>query len=343
MELKQGQRLNLVYKNRKFEAIIINPHAFGHNKPSIGLNFRMSKEYAGITDKQLAKWTRQARNENPDDFHSTDIVEYFELPNNKKRFAVYHLPFDEEYKKLGYSNLTSSYHNVIEVSEFIDMAFELLTLTGKKQIITNTTKEKIKDFLKWFATEGFYAQAYTVIQGVYTKADSEALHQWLEARLRNKHERLPYARFIAEIRQSPAYWTDYTYIKLFGKLASEMRLEWETIDGTPTIARNHIPEALGLEAVGFVERMTTELYTGNLSEAHDISINAAKRKYELPEPEDVNIDRLFESKTRKLNPQQIEEIKNDYGMGVSAKELAERFEVTVPAINYHCKNVERAI
>lgn len=339
MELRPGQRLNLRYKNRKFEAIIINPHAFGHNKPSIGLNFRMSNEYAGITYKQLAKWTRKTRNENPGDFHSTDIIEYFELPRNKKRFAVCHLPFDEDDNKQGYGNLTNNYHKVIEVSEFIDLAFELLT--GVR--LSPGVQDKVKDFLKWFATEGFYAQAYTVIQGVYTKADSEALHQWLEARLRNKHERLPYARFIAEIRQSPAYWTDYTYIKLFGKLASEMRLEWETIDGTPTIARNHIPEALGLEAVGFVERMTTELYTGNLSEAHDISINAAKRKYKLPEPEDVNIDRLFESKTRKLNPQQIEDIKNDYALGVSPKELAERFEVTVPAINYHCKTVKREV
>ncbi|NEQ74290.1 MAG: hypothetical protein F6K23_15330 [Okeania sp. SIO2C9] len=78
--------------------------------------------------------------------------------------------------------------------------------------------------------------------------------------MRNKHERLPYARFIAEIRESPAYWTDYTYIKLFGKLASEMRLEWETIDGTPRIARNHIPEALGLEAVGKISILFVETY-----------------------------------------------------------------------------------
>ncbi|MEA5498901.1 MAG: hypothetical protein WAN66_26680 [Limnoraphis robusta] len=339
MDLRPGQHLNLRYKNRQFEAIIINPHAFGKNKPSIGLNFGMSEKYAGITYDKLAKWTRQTRDKNPDDFNTIDIVHYFELPSNKKRFAVYHLPFDEDYNKRGYGNLTNSYHKVIEVSEFFDFTLELLTERG----LPRGTQEKIKDFVKWFATEGFYAQAYTVIQGVYTKADSEALHQWLEARLRNKHERLPYARFIAELRESPAYWTDYTYIKLFGKLASEMRLEWQTIDGTPRIARNHIPEALGLEAVGYVERMTTELYTGDLQEAHDISINAAKRKFKLPEPEDVNVERLFESKTRKLNPQQIQQITNDYARGISARELAERFEVTVPAINYHCKNMKRTI
>ena len=48
MELRVGQRLNLKYKGREIEAIIINPHAFGRNKPSIGLNLRMGERCAGI-------------------------------------------------------------------------------------------------------------------------------------------------------------------------------------------------------------------------------------------------------------------------------------------------------
>lgn len=52
------------------------------------------------------------------------------------------------------------------------------------------------------------------------RADSELLHQWLEARFRNKVERLPYARFVIELHENPAEWTNYTYFKLFGKIAS---------------------------------------------------------------------------------------------------------------------------
>jgi len=333
MDLRQGKRLNMTYKNRTFEAIIINPHAFGHDKPSIGLNFRMAEKYTGLTYKKLTQWTKKTRDQNPSDFASTDVVQYFELPNNNNRFAIHYLPFDEDYYKLGYGNLTINHHNVIEVSDFIDLCFELLTVRR----LPNGTQEKMKDFLKWFAIEGFYAQAYTVIRGVYTKADSEQLHQWLEARLKNKDKRLPYARFIAQLQESPAFWTDYTYLNLFGKIASEMRKKWETIDGNPHIARNHIPEALGLEAVGFVERMVTDLYTeDNLKEAHDISIKTAKRKFKLPEPENVNTDKLFETRTRKLNPQQIEEIKQLFASGMSAKEIAPRYGVTSGAITYHC-------
>lgn len=335
MDLRVGQRLNLKYKGRDFEAIIINPHAFGRNKPSIGLNLRMGERCAGITHDKLVQWTRKTRSKNPDDFADTDTIQYFELPQSKKQFAIYHLPFDENDYKLGYGNLTINYHKVIEASEFIDLCFEVLTYVK----LPYSAREKLKDFLKWFAVEGFYAQAYTIIRGAYTKADSEQLHQWLEARLRNKSERLPYARFIVELRENPAYWTDYTYLNLFGKIASEMREEWQTIDGSPQIARNHIPESVGLEAVGFVERMTTDLYTGNLEEAHDIAIKIAKHKFDLPEPEDVNIGRLFATKTRKLNPHQVDEIKKLYMNGTSYKDIAALYNVTSSAIAYHCSDV----
>ena len=216
------------------------------------------------------------------------------------------------------------------------MCFEVLTYIR----LPHGSREKLKNFLKWFAIEGFYAQAYTIIRGAYTRADSEQLHQWLEARLKHKSDRLPYARFVVELRESAAYWTDYTYLHLFGKIASEMREEWQTIDGSWQIARNHIPEALGLEAVGYVERMTTELYTDNLQEAHDIAIKTAKRKFKLPEPEDVNLDRLFSTKTRKLNPQQVEEIKKLYAGGMSYKDIADKYGVTPGAIAYRCADLE---
>jgi Helix-turn-helix domain of resolvase len=338
MELRAGQRLNLKYKGRALEAIIINPHAFGHNKPSIGLNFSMGERCAGITHNKFVQWTRKTRSKNPEDFADTDTVQYFELPQSKKQFAIHHLPFDESDYKLGYGNLTINYHKVIEASEFIDLCFEVLTHIK----LPYQSKEKLKDFLKWFAIEGFYAQAYTIIRGAYTKADSEQLHQWLEARLRNKAERLPYARCVVELHENPAYWTNYTYLNLFGKIASEMRDEWQTIDGSPQIARNHIAESLGLEAVGFVERMTTDLYAGDLQEAHDIAIKTAKRKFKLPEPEDVNIEKLFSAKTLKLNPDQVKEIRKLFKNGMPIKDIAERYNVTPGAIAYRCADREKS-
>lgn len=358
MELQVGQRVNLNYKGRKFEAVIINPHAFGKNKPSMGVNFRMAGEHSGISSSKLTGWTHNTLNRNPDDFSETDIVRYLELPVSKKRgskkrgsknrFTIHYLPFDENDRKLGYDNLTikrdqNHAQNVIEVSEFIDLCFEVLS--NEDIELAAEKKEQIADFLKWFAIEGFYAQAYSIIRGAYTKADSEELHQWLEARLRNKSERLPYARFIAETRETPAFWTDYTYLNLFGKIASEMRKEWATIEGTPSIARNHIPEALGLEVVGYVERMMTEFYVDptpgqqvydNLRKAHDQAIEIAQRKFKLPipEPEDVNIDKLYLKRTLKLNPQQVEEIKLMYANGFSIKDIALQYNVTPQAISY---------
>lgn len=212
------------------------------------------------------------------------------------------------------------------------MCFEALTYSG----LNSGTREKVKNFLKWFVVEGFYAQAYTLIRGAYTRADSELLHQWLEARLRNKVERLPYARFVIELHENPAYWTNYTYLNLFGKIACEMRNEWQKIDGSAQIARNYIPEAVGLEAVGFVERMASELYTGgNLEEAHDIAIRTARKKFDLPEPEEVNLEKLFSTKTQKLTPQQVKEIREMYESGNhTIASIAEAYGVTAAAVHY---------
>jgi DNA-binding CsgD family transcriptional regulator len=337
VELRVGQRLNLKYKGREFEAIIINPHAFGPNKPSIGLSFRMGERCAGITHQTLAEWLRNTRNENPDNFSDSDTVQYFELPHNKNQFAIYRLPFDESDYKLGRGNLVNDYHKVIEASEFIDLCFEALTYSK----LSAGTREKLKNFLKWFVVEGFYAQAYTVIRGAYTRADSEQLHQWLEARLRNKPERLPYARFVIELHENPAYWTNYTYLNLFGKIGSEMRKEWERIKGSPHIARNYIPEAMGLEAVGFVERMASDLYTGNLEEAHDIAIRIARQRFKLPKPEEVNLEKLFSTKTQKLTPQQVKEIRELYESGdYTFKDIAEAYGVTPVAVSYHCTDIK---
>lgn len=71
------------------------------------------------------------------------------------QFAIYQLPFDESDCKLGRGNLVNDYHKVIEASDFIDLCFEALTYSG----LNSGTREKVKNFLKWFVVKGFYDQA----------------------------------------------------------------------------------------------------------------------------------------------------------------------------------------
>ena len=49
--------------------------------------------------------------------------------------------------------------------------------------------------------------------------------------------------------------------------------------GNPRIARNYIPEALGLDAVRFCEDMAVRMFVDSLQEAHDSAIDLTKRKY----------------------------------------------------------------
>jgi hypothetical protein len=66
---------------------------------------------------------------------------------------------------------------------------------------------------------------------------------------------------------------------LFGKKASEMKEQWQVIEGDNKIARNHIPEAIGLEAVAYCEKMVPELFVDSLKQAHTDAISYSKRKF----------------------------------------------------------------
>jgi len=338
MELHMGKRIEMKYKGELFEVVIINPHAFGSNKPSIGLGYRMQERRAGITHATLRNWLKMTREENCDDFHETDTVQYLELPQSKKQFAVYHLPFDEADQKSGRGNLLNDYYKVIEASDFIDLCFNALAF----EKLSPLTKNKIADFLRWFTIEGFYAQAYAFIKGAYEAADSDALHKWLISRLTQTPERKPYAKFIVDLHQNPAFWTNYTYLYLFGKIAAEMRIEWKTIKGAEQIARNHIPEAVGLEAVGFVERQVPEIYMEKLKEAHDTAICIARHKFKLPIPDSIDEEKLYSGATQKLTPTQISEIQELYQDGYYTQvEIAEAYGVTPKTVAYHCRLLKK--
>jgi hypothetical protein len=102
-----------------------------------------------------------------------------------------------------------------------------------------------------FAAEGIYAQSYTFLKRTYTCQDDEVLRQWLMTREAGKTYRKDWTW---EVRgKDPegrySHWTNYVYQGLFGMTAAQMKETWEEpIAGSRRIARNYIPQAIGLEA-----------------------------------------------------------------------------------------------
>jgi hypothetical protein len=170
-------------------------------------------------------------------------------------------------------------YSVIEATDWFELAVDLLVNPGRTG---KGFRQKLGDFLKWFAVKGFYAEAYVALKGVYTDKDSRATTRWLEARQIGKIARKIYTDLL-QVEGCKDYdyanWTDYVYSGLFGMTAKEMKQVWELKDGDINIARNYIPEARGLEAVAYCEDMTVRMFINDLSEAHDQAINFTKRKF----------------------------------------------------------------
>ena len=93
-------------------------------------------------------------------------------------------------KILGSDN---SEYLVVEASDWVALAIDVLKKPGK---LGKSTKNKLLDFLGWFAVKGFYADAYAVIKGAYTSKDSRVLSAWMESRLTGKRKRNKYTDFL---------------------------------------------------------------------------------------------------------------------------------------------------
>ena len=170
-------------------------------------------------------------------------------------------------------------YNTVEASDWFELAFDLLDNPGKT---SKSLKTKLTTFLRWFAIKGFYAEAYTALKGSYTAKDSRATTKWLEMRQTGKIERKLYTDLLqSQGCQSSdyAYWTDHVYSGLFGMRAKNMKEVWALMDGDEVIARNHIPEAQGLEAVRYCEDMVVRLFIDDLEQAHNDAINYSRRKF----------------------------------------------------------------
>ena len=108
------------------------------------------------------------------------------------------------------------------------------------------------------------------------------LREWLISREFNKTYRKDWGWEVkAKDGQGRyGYWTNYVYKGLFGMDAGEMRREWEKpVSGSAKIARNYIPQAIGLEAVGYCEKLVSQLDMDDLYDAHDEAIRLTRFKY----------------------------------------------------------------
>lgn len=258
--IKKGSLITLAYEGREFEVVVIDPDGLGKDQPSVGFGFRMGERYAGIPNNTLSGWV---------------------LGSGSNRALK--LPSGKEFRVLDITASDGNIYSVIEASDWFAMAIDLLINPGRTG---KGIRAKLGDFLQWFAVKGFYAEAYVAFKGVYTTKDSRATTQWLEARQLG----VPIRKLYTDLLQSEgcstfdyANWTNRIYQGLFGMPAGEMKKQWELMSGNARVARNYIPEALGLDAVRYCEDMVVRMFVGDLTETHDLAINLTKRRYGLDE------------------------------------------------------------
>ena len=256
--IKKGQRITVTYEDREFEVIVIDPNGLGKDQPSLGFGFEMMERYGGLPVSTSDNWREGLPN--------TDL-ECLKTPSGKM------------FKVSRIVGLDKNEYVTLEVSDWVALAGDVLKKSGK---VRKPTKEKLIDFLTWFATKGLYAEAYVQLKGDYTKRDSRAVSKWMMARLEGKIKRNKYTDFLKEQgceAADYAYWTNYVYEGLFGKSAREMKQLWSVVEGTKRIARNYVSEEDGLNAIAHVENLTALLFVNDLAEAHDQAISNANRKF----------------------------------------------------------------
>ena len=262
--IRQGQLLTLTFEGKAFEVIVIDPNGLGKGQPTVGFGFRMMQKHGGLPEQTLSNWLTKESG-----FEGDPNNEVLELkPPSGNRFRATQI-----------SGADNNQYVALEVSDWVALASDVLKKPGK---VSKATQHKLIDFLIWFAVKGFYAEAYTTLKGAYTAKDSRATTKWLEMRQAGKVERKSYTDLLqAQGCQSPdyAHWTDHVYLGLFGMRAKNMREVWALIDGNEVIARNHIPEAQGLEAVRYCEDMVVRLFIDDLEQAHDDAISYSRRKF----------------------------------------------------------------
>ncbi|MBD2261246.1 hypothetical protein [Pseudanabaena sp. FACHB-2040] len=254
-QFRVGQLIPLKFKNRELRAIVIDPHGLGQDKPTIGLGFRGMDRHTNVPVNTLSQRVIQIGQDN-----------YLKLPSGST-FRVFQIPGED-----------GNEYQAIEASDWVDLARDWAKEPGK---LRKGARDGLIDFLAWFAAEGIYAQAYTFLKRTYTREDDEVLRQWLMSRETGKAYRVDWSWEVKgkDPQGRYGYWTNYVYRGLFGMDAAEMKAFWENpVHGSGRIARNYIPQAIGLEAVAYCEKMVAQVDL-DLQSAHDEAIRLTRIKY----------------------------------------------------------------
>jgi hypothetical protein len=261
MNVKKGQLLKLNFEGREFEVIVIDPNGLGKNQPSIGFGLGMMDRHGGLPQSTSSQWVEG---------HPNTSDECLKLPSGNSYRVIRILGEDE------------NEYLVVEVSDWVAIAVDVNKKPGK---VRKSTKDKLLDFLGWFAVKGFYADAYATLKGAYTEADSRAVSAWMRSRLEGISRRNRYTAFLQEQGCEEWYeyanWTNHIYRGLFGMDKKAMTEAWDVVEGSKAIGRNYIPEPEGLDAVAYCENQVIELFYGNLQQAHNDAISFAKRRFNL--------------------------------------------------------------
>jgi hypothetical protein len=255
-EFRAGQIIPLRYKNREIKAIIIDPNGLGPDKPSIGMGIRGMDRHIGIPRQTLS-----------DRVSEIEGVRQLKLPSGNA-FRVSEIIAEDGNNYL-----------LVEASDWVALALDWAKNPGK---LRKPARDGLIEFLAWFAAEGIYAQAYTVLKRAYTYEDDQRVQSWIMSREAGKPARADWSWEVKDKdpRGRYGYWTNYTYQGLFGMDAATMKEVWENpVHGSSRIARNYIPESVGLEAVAYCERMVAQLDLDNIQQAHDLAIQATRLKF----------------------------------------------------------------
>lgn len=253
--LKTGECILIPYKSCELRAVILNPNGLGNNKPTLGLELSIIDDLMGIPGKYLANWMIE-----------TEEGYFLKLPSGNV------------FKLISVNGNERNSIKVVEASDCVGIAKDLLKYPG---VLKKTKTSSIIDFLPWFHVDGFYAQAYSLINRVYSDRDSQKLQYWKQNRQLGIPCRKDYSSYIHSQDRQHGKWTNVIYQGLFGFKAAEMKQIWATQAGSANIARNHIPEAMGLQAVCHCERLVVLLRLDNLSEAHAEAIRLTRKKFRL--------------------------------------------------------------
>lgn len=255
-EFLVGQIIPLRYKSRELKAIIIDPNGLGPDKPTLGMGFRGMDRHTNVPSNTLTQ--RVIQNEEGT---------YLKLPSGKL------------FRVIQISGEDGNTYQAVEASDWVELAKDWAQNPGK---LRKPARDGLIEFLAWFAAEGIYAQAYTLLKRVYTREDDERVQNWILSRESGKPYRIDWSWEVRgkDPRGRYGYWTNYVYRGLFGMDAATMKEAWESpVSGSSRVARNYIPQAVGLEAVAYCEKMVAQLDLDDIEQAHDLAIQATRIKF----------------------------------------------------------------